>query len=125
MRTKARSLSLMHLAREGQDIRRRVAGLFRESVAQPSLTRTPGASWEGVMDAALAASLSQHEEIRRQRLAEKSRAVADVRERVKEGRYGICELCGLPIPGRRLEAIPTAIRCVTCQEAIEAAQLVT
>lgn len=124
MRIKTRPLPLTRLAREGQEVRRGVAGLFRESVAPPWLNRTPAASWESVLDAALAASISQHEEMSRQRLAEKSRAVAQVRERVREGRYGICQLCGLPIPRRRLEAIPTAIRCVTCQEAIEAAQLV-
>ena len=32
--------------------------------------------------------------------------------RVAEGTYGRCEVCGRPIPAARLEARPTATRCV-------------
>ncbi|MGD9957941.1 TraR/DksA family transcriptional regulator [Nocardioides sp.] len=28
--------------------------------------------------------------------------------------YGICEVCGTPIPVERLEARPTALRCIGC-----------
>ncbi len=45
------------------------------------------------------------------------RHVADVRAglaRLEEGRYGICERCGRPIPPERLEARPTARTCVGC-----------
>ena len=45
------------------------------------------------------------------------RHVTDVRaalQRVAEGRYGICERCGRPIPSERLEARPTARTCVGC-----------
>lgn len=44
--------------------------------------------------------------------------LADVDEalrRFREGRYGICEDCGLPIPKERLEVRPQAARCVNCQ----------
>lgn len=47
-----------------------------------------------------------------------SRARADLEEvdaafaRLDAGTYGICEVCGRPIPGERLEARPTARRCV-------------
>lgn len=34
--------------------------------------------------------------------------------RVDAGTYGVCERCGQPIPDGRLEARPTATRCVTC-----------
>jgi RNA polymerase-binding transcription factor DksA len=46
------------------------------------------------------------------------RARADLEEvdaavaRLDAGTYGICEVCGRPIPGERLEARPTARRCV-------------
>jgi DnaK suppressor protein len=46
----------------------------------------------------------------REHLAEIVRA----RERLDAGTYGICESCGRPIPAGRLEARPTALRCVTC-----------
>lgn len=32
--------------------------------------------------------------------------------RLAEGRYGVCEVCGEAIPEGRLEARPTATRCV-------------
>jgi DnaK suppressor protein len=34
--------------------------------------------------------------------------------RIDQGLYGTCEVCGAPIPGDRLEALPWAVRCVTC-----------
>ena len=40
--------------------------------------------------------------------------IAAAAERLAAGTYGICEACGRPIPPGRLEARPTARRCVTC-----------
>jgi DnaK suppressor protein len=34
------------------------------------------------------------------------------RYRVAHGGYGLCELCGEPIPQERLEVLPWAARCV-------------
>jgi DnaK suppressor protein len=34
--------------------------------------------------------------------------------RVAEGTYGVCERCGKPIAEARLEAMPTARRCLDC-----------
>lgn len=34
------------------------------------------------------------------------------RHRVAHGEYGLCELCGQPIPEERLEVLPWAVRCV-------------
>ena len=34
--------------------------------------------------------------------------------RLRDGGYGICEVCGRPIPGDRLQARPTARTCVGC-----------
>lgn len=33
---------------------------------------------------------------------------------IKAGRYGVCAKCGVPIPLARLQALPTATRCVNC-----------
>jgi DnaK suppressor protein len=33
-------------------------------------------------------------------------------KRLEEGNYGICEICGKPIGGPRLEAKPAARRCI-------------
>jgi phage/conjugal plasmid C-4 type zinc finger TraR family protein len=40
-----------------------------------------------------------------------NRAIA----KVSEGSYGRCDDCGEPIEGARLDALPTAIRCLSCQ----------
>jgi DnaK suppressor protein len=35
-------------------------------------------------------------------------------QRLEQGAFGQCELCGEPIGDARLEAMPTARRCITC-----------
>jgi DnaK suppressor protein len=40
-------------------------------------------------------------------------------ERIDEGRYGICARCGQKIAPDRLEALPYAIYCITCQALVE------
>lgn len=37
--------------------------------------------------------------------------------RLEAGTYGLCESCGQPIAGKRLQALPHATRCVSCAEA--------
>jgi DnaK suppressor protein len=37
-------------------------------------------------------------------------------ERIEQGEYGDCLGCGEPIDPRRLEADPTATRCIACAE---------
>ena len=36
-------------------------------------------------------------------------------KRIAAGTYGICVECGAPIASKRLEAVPTALRCVSCK----------
>jgi len=36
-------------------------------------------------------------------------------ERVEEGTFGLCEICGKPISRRRLQAMPYARLCVECK----------
>ena len=33
-----------------------------------------------------------------------------------QGAYGLCSVCGIPIPYERLEAVPATRRCVSCQD---------
>lgn len=40
-------------------------------------------------------------------------------ERLKEGSFGECSLCGTEIGAKRLEALPWTPYCITCQEKIE------
>jgi len=46
-------------------------------------------------------------------------AVNQALERIKEGTYGICVRCGKEISEERLEAIPTASLCLSCQQELE------
>ncbi|MBA3623853.1 MAG: TraR/DksA family transcriptional regulator [Methylibium sp.] len=43
------------------------------------------------------------------------REIALARERITAGSYGECVDCGEAIDPRRLQAQPTAIRCIACQ----------
>lgn len=56
-----------------------------------------------------AQTLAVADQLRRQ-LAELDNAL----NRIENGTYGICEVCGRPIPDERLEARPTATRCLRC-----------
>ncbi len=44
------------------------------------------------------------------------RAIEAARLRVRQGRYGECVECGTDIAFDRLRALPTAERCITCQQ---------
>lgn len=43
-------------------------------------------------------------------------------QRLDDGTYGICERCGKQINPERLEALPYAAYCITCQAEIEREQ---
>ena len=51
--------------------------------------------------------------------AEELRRIDTALVRLSEGSYGLCEDCGQRIPEARLEAEPTALRCIRCQELYE------
>jgi RNA polymerase-binding transcription factor len=40
-------------------------------------------------------------------------------QRLDEGSYGICARCGREINTERLEALPSATLCITCQSEVE------
>lgn len=47
----------------------------------------------------------------------KRRDVERALAKLDEGTYGTCDRCGAPIAPERLEAIPSAVRCVGCASA--------
>jgi RNA polymerase-binding transcription factor len=51
--------------------------------------------------------------------ADELRRIDGALARISEGSYGLCASCGQEIPQARLEAEPTAVRCVQCQELYE------
>jgi DnaK suppressor protein len=59
------------------------------------------------------------EDISLMRLGAHRKALHDIDEslrKIKEGTYGICEECGEEISGKRLQVMPTANLCISCQE---------
>jgi DnaK suppressor protein len=48
---------------------------------------------------------------------QQARHAAELRD---QGSYGACEACGRPIGEDRLQAVPEATRCISCQAAWEA-----
>ncbi|MBU1036829.1 TraR/DksA C4-type zinc finger protein [Patescibacteria group bacterium] len=44
------------------------------------------------------------------------RAVLNALNRLDQETYGFCINCEQPIPQKRLEAMPTTVRCVVCQQ---------
>jgi RNA polymerase-binding protein DksA len=51
--------------------------------------------------------------------ADELRRIDGALARISEGSYGSCDSCGQEIPEARLQAEPTALRCVQCQELYE------
>ena len=47
------------------------------------------------------------------------RAISDALLRMKAGTYGICKDCNSTIGEARLKALPTAERCIACQEDVD------
>jgi DnaK suppressor protein len=52
-------------------------------------------------------------------LDEEERRIAEARQALAAGSYGTCKECGKPIPPERLEAVPEAVRCLSCQRHFE------
>ena len=48
------------------------------------------------------------------------REISDALHRMDVGQYGVCPECEEPISAKRLDAVPWARYCVTCQESIAA-----
>ena len=67
------------------------------------------------MDALQGQQMAHEAERRRQR---QLLAVEGALRRLDAGDYGLCFICGEDIHPRRLQADPTATRCVTCAEEI-------
>ena len=52
-------------------------------------------------------------------LAEEASRIEEARRALADGSYGTCKDCGREIPAERLEAVPEAVRCVSCQRHFE------
>jgi DnaK suppressor protein len=50
------------------------------------------------------------------------RMIEEALDRIEAGDYGVCLSCEEPIPAKRLEALPWAKFCVTCQQSLGSMQ---
>jgi DnaK suppressor protein len=48
--------------------------------------------------------------------------IEEALERIQNGKYGVCVACGCNINLKRLDAVPWAAQCITCQEEHENAK---
>ncbi len=83
------------------------------------LKQLPELSGSDVVDVALDAA---QDEISCQLAEVESRelgCIENALERMKQGFYGMCEVCGAKIPMARLNALPYATMCIECQQASE------
>jgi RNA polymerase-binding transcription factor DksA len=52
----------------------------------------------------------------RETLVARLKALTRAEEKIRQGSYGRCDVCGRPIPPARLRAMPEAAVCVPCAE---------
>jgi RNA polymerase-binding transcription factor DksA len=50
---------------------------------------------------------------------EEERRIAEARQALADGSYGICLNCHRPIQPERLNVVPEAVRCIDCQRLFE------
>jgi DnaK suppressor protein len=75
-----------------------------------------GDSADAAFDAGSEEVASQLAELEARELSQIERALA----RMKQGTYGLCEVCQSKIPVARLNALPYSTTCVDCQREMEA-----
>ena len=66
-------------------------------------------------DQAQASTHTDLEFMTRERLAERINRLTLALDRLEEGTYGTCEICGEDIETARMEALPEARTCLKCQ----------
>jgi DnaK suppressor protein len=101
------------LVRRRDALRRALAGdlsLLRELRGQP-----PGDTVDSALDSIQDEISSQLAEVESRELNRIEYAL----ERMREGQFGICEGCGTNIPMGRLNVLPYAMYCITCQREAE------
>ena len=78
-------------------------------------SESPGDVIDAAYDTAQDEISSQLAEVESRELA----SIENALERIKAGVYGLCELCNCKIPMARLNALPYATMCISCQRDLE------
>ena len=102
------------LVARGAALRKALAGEL-EDLRKFSGTASTGDSADAAFDTGSEEIASQLAELEARELSQIERALA----RMKQGTYGICEICQSKIPVARLNALPYSTTCIKCQREME------
>ncbi len=108
------SLLKLHerLTAKRDDLRRKIFGDANFQTNRPS----------GVGDTVDDAIAGEHREMNSKLKAFESRELAQIEkslQKMREGRYGVCDSCEKNIPVARLRALPYSHLCINCQREME------
>jgi DnaK suppressor protein len=101
------------LVRRRDALRSALAGDL--SLLKELRSESPGDVIDAAYDSAQDEISSQLAEVESRELA----SIENALERMNEGTYGGCEVCGGKIPLARLNALPYATMCIECQRELE------
>jgi len=102
------------LVARGQALRKVLAGEL-EDLRKLNGTASTGDTADAAFDSGSEEIASQLAELEARELSQIERALA----RIKQGTYGLCEVCQTKIPVARLNALPYSTTCVKCQREME------
>jgi DnaK suppressor protein len=102
------------LLAERADTLRRVAALEREFAGIAEAAGSAGTDDEHDPEGATLAFERQHAAALLDQARERLAAIDAALDRVRDGRYGVCDRCGQPIGDDRLAARPAALTCIRC-----------
>ena len=101
------------LVRRRDALRSALAGDL--SLLRELRSESPGDLVDAALDSSQDEISSQLAEVESRELA----SIENALERMRTGHYGSCEYCGGKIPMARLNALPYATMCITCQRDAE------
>lgn len=106
------------LSKEEVLVRKELAGVSVKDPASGGLQPNPPDYGGDVRedDIAREATFTETNTALEQELNHRLDDILKAQEKLKMGRYGLCEKCGADIPLERLMAIPSARFCVNCAE---------
>lgn len=100
-----------HLVAKRDALRKKLAEEFNVSVKSLSRISRGGDVGDAAIDGASDEVNSQLAALESRELGQIERAI----QMMRDGRYGICEICDKPIPITRLNALPFTPLCIDCQ----------
>ncbi|HEV3262198.1 MAG TPA: TraR/DksA C4-type zinc finger protein [Gemmataceae bacterium] len=102
------------LVARGHALRKVLAGEL-EDLRKFDSTASTGDTADAAFDSGSEEIASQLAELEARELSQIERALA----RIKQGTYGLCEVCQTKIPVARLNALPYSTTCVKCAREME------